>query len=100
MRKKKKSNKETIRANKLLAQAIARLGTQGAAAKALDTHQSAICDYVNNTGREIPNNVVIKLCNLFNLEYYPEDLKPDEEWGWLYDFIKLYNRKHQRAPAA
>lgn len=73
-------------------EAIARIGTQAEAAGVLQTSQAALSRLINGD-YGLSHKIILRLCTLLNLSYLPEDLDPDEDWDWLYDFIDKYKRK-------
>jgi len=81
-----------------LQRALESFETQRAAAEALDVSQTAVSNYM--TGHKergpIPFKTVLKLCTILDMKYTPEEIRPDEDWGWLDNYIKLYNKKRRR----
>lgn len=82
----------------VLQEALGSFDSQLQAAEALGASQTAISQYLNSSKRRgpMPFKTVLKLCTVLDMQYTPEEIRPDEDWEWLDDYIKLYNKKRRK----
>jgi DNA-binding transcriptional regulator YdaS (Cro superfamily) len=91
--------KESMRmAKTVLQKALESFVNQKVAAEVLGVSQTAVSNYMtgNKDRGPIPHKTVLKLCTVLDMKYRPEDIRPDEDWEWLDDYIKLYNKKRRK----